>query len=89
MAVSPTADLLDGTPTRSYAKSVCRNIRVLHNVQPPTTPEEIEAASLQYCSPRQGAAQVDGARYEDREDRRRGVSFGGRVPWRTAPNTGM
>jgi hypothetical protein len=27
---------------------VCRNIRVLHNFQPPTTPEEIEAASLQY-----------------------------------------
>jgi len=27
---------------------VCRNIRVLHNFQPPTTPEEIHAASLQY-----------------------------------------
>jgi hypothetical protein len=27
---------------------VCRNIRVLHNFQPPTTPEEIQAASLQY-----------------------------------------
>jgi hypothetical protein len=27
---------------------VCRNIRVLHNFQPPTTPEEIHAASLQF-----------------------------------------
>lgn len=27
---------------------MCRNIRVLHNFQPPTTPEEIQAAALQY-----------------------------------------
>lgn len=27
---------------------MCRNIRVLHNFAPPTTPEEIAAASLQY-----------------------------------------
>ena len=27
---------------------MCRNIRVLHNFAPPTTPEEIHAASLQY-----------------------------------------
>ena len=27
---------------------MCRNIRVLHNFQPPTTKEEIRAASLQY-----------------------------------------
>jgi hypothetical protein len=27
---------------------MCRNIRVLHHFQPPTTPEEIRAASLQY-----------------------------------------
>jgi len=27
---------------------VCRNIRVLHNFAPPTTPEEIHAAALQY-----------------------------------------
>ena len=48
MAVGSTAERLDGTYARSYAKSVCRNIRVLHNFQPPTTPEEIQAASLQY-----------------------------------------
>jgi hypothetical protein len=27
---------------------MCRNIRVLHNFQPPTTPDEIRAAALQY-----------------------------------------
>ena len=27
---------------------MCRNIRVLHNFAPPTTPEEIAAASLQF-----------------------------------------
>jgi len=27
---------------------MCRNIRVLHNFEPPTTPEEIRDASLQF-----------------------------------------
>jgi hypothetical protein len=27
---------------------MCRNIRVLHSFEPPTTPEEIRAAALQY-----------------------------------------
>jgi hypothetical protein len=27
---------------------MCRNIRVLHHFEPPTTPEEMRAASLQY-----------------------------------------
>jgi hypothetical protein len=27
---------------------MCRNIRVLHNFQPPSTPEEIRAAALQF-----------------------------------------
>jgi hypothetical protein len=27
---------------------MCRNIRVLHNFEPPTTPEEIRAAALQF-----------------------------------------
>ncbi len=27
---------------------MCRNIRTLHNFQPPTSPEEIHAAALQY-----------------------------------------
>jgi hypothetical protein len=27
---------------------MCRNIRILHNFAPPTTPEEIRAAAIQY-----------------------------------------
>ena len=27
---------------------MCRNIRILHHFEPPTTPEEIHAAALQY-----------------------------------------
>jgi hypothetical protein len=27
---------------------MCRNIRVLHNFEPPATPDEIEAAAIQY-----------------------------------------
>jgi hypothetical protein len=27
---------------------MCRNIRVLHNFEPPTTPDEVRAAALQY-----------------------------------------
>jgi hypothetical protein len=27
---------------------MCRNIRVLHHFEPPTTPDEIRAAALQY-----------------------------------------
>src|SRR3569832_1047536 len=35
---------------------MCRNIRVLHNFQPPTTPDEIRAASLQYVRKVSGLA---------------------------------
>lgn len=41
---------------------MCRNIRVLHNFQPPTTPEEIESASLQYVR------KVSGLRAPGRND---------------------
>ncbi|HEX5224661.1 MAG TPA: DUF2277 domain-containing protein [Solirubrobacteraceae bacterium] len=27
---------------------MCRNIRTLHNFEPPATPEEVDAAALQY-----------------------------------------
>jgi len=39
---------LDDSARHSYRRRMCRNIRVLHHFEPPTTPEEIEAASLQY-----------------------------------------
>jgi hypothetical protein len=31
-----------------YDEFMCRNIRVLHNFDPPTTPEEVRAAALQF-----------------------------------------
>ena len=34
---------------------MCRNIRVLHNFQPAATPQEIEAAALQYVRKISGA----------------------------------
>ena len=34
--------------TRGTRGGVCRNIRVLHHFEPPTTQEEIHAAALQY-----------------------------------------
>jgi len=34
---------------------MCRNIRILHNFEPPTTPEEIHAAALQYVRKVSGA----------------------------------
>ncbi len=37
---------------------MCRNIRVLYNFQPPTTPEEIRAAALQYVRKVSGIAKV-------------------------------
>lgn len=48
---------------------MCRNIRVLHHFEPPTTPEEIRAAALQYVRkvagitkmPKEGAKEIDRA----------------------------
>jgi hypothetical protein len=34
---------------------MCRNIKVLHNFEPPATPEEVEAAALQYVRKISGA----------------------------------
>ncbi len=34
---------------------MCRNIRTLHNFEPPATPEEIRAAALQYVRKISGA----------------------------------
>lgn len=40
---------------------MCRNIRVLHNFQPPTTPEEIHAAALQYVRKVSGSTRPSAA----------------------------
>ena len=33
---------------RMYARAMCRNIRTLHNFDPPATSDEVRAAALQY-----------------------------------------
>ena len=46
---------------------MCRNIRVLFHFQPPTTPEEIHAAALQYVRKVSGStrpAQVNQAAFD-------------------------
>ena len=46
---------------------MCRNIRVLHNFQPPTTPDEVRAAALQYVRKVSGLSkppQADVAAFE-------------------------
>jgi hypothetical protein len=48
---------------------VCRNIRVLHHFEPPTTPDEIRAAALQYVRkvagitkmPKEGTKEIERA----------------------------
>ncbi|MEO8797456.1 MAG: DUF2277 domain-containing protein [Polyangiaceae bacterium] len=50
---------------------MCRNIRVLYNFQPPTTDDEIRAASLQYVrkvSGLQKPSQADEAAFESAID---------------------
>ena len=50
---------------------MCRNIRVLHNFAPPTTPEEIRAAALQYVRKVSGLnkpAEADRATFEQAID---------------------
>jgi hypothetical protein len=36
---------------------MCRNIRTLHNFEPPATPDEVRAAALQYVRKVSGSAQ--------------------------------
>ncbi|MCK6551188.1 DUF2277 domain-containing protein [Myxococcota bacterium] len=40
---------------------MCRNIRVLHNFEPPTTPDEMRAAALQYVRKVSGLAKPTAA----------------------------
>jgi hypothetical protein len=43
---------------------MCRNIRTLHNFDPPATPEEIRAASLQYVRKVSGSTKPSRANAE-------------------------
>lgn len=40
---------------------MCRNIRVLHNFEPPATPDEVRGAALQYVRKVSGAAKPSAA----------------------------
>lgn len=43
---------------------MCRNIRTLHNFEPPATPDEVDAAALQYVRKISGAAKPSQANAE-------------------------
>lgn len=38
-----------------YARAMCRNIKTLHNFEPPASPDELHAAALQYVRKVSGA----------------------------------
>jgi hypothetical protein len=40
---------------------MCRNIRTLHNFQPPATPDEVRAAALQYVRKISGSSKPSAA----------------------------
>lgn len=43
---------------------MCRNIRTLHNFEPPATPDEVRGAALQYVRKISGAAKPSAANAE-------------------------
>lgn len=51
----------------AYSRGMCRNIRTLHNFEPPATTEEVEAAALQYVRKISGSSkpsQANAAAFE-------------------------
>ena len=42
------SERLIAAPCRGYSRGMCRNIRVLHNFEPPTTDDEVREAALQF-----------------------------------------
>lgn len=44
-----------------YAEGMCRNIRTLHNFEPPATAHEIRASALQYVRKISGSTKPSGA----------------------------
>jgi hypothetical protein len=53
---------------------MCRNIRVLHNFEPPTTQDEIEAAALQYVRKVSGTTNPSAANQEAFDEAVRAVA---------------
>jgi len=53
---------------------MCRNIRVLHNFEPPATHDEIEAAAIQYVRKVSGATRPSSANQEAFDEAVRAVT---------------
>lgn len=53
---------------------MCRNIRVLHNFEPPATEDEIEAAAIQYVRKVSGATRPTAANQEAFDEAVRAVT---------------
>ncbi len=53
-----------GVGVRCHAWSMCRNIRVLHNFDPPATADEVAAAALQYVRKVSGTTKPSAANAE-------------------------
>jgi hypothetical protein len=55
-------------------EGMCRNIRVLHNFQPPATDDEVAAAALQYVRKVSGATRPSSANQEAFDEAVRAVT---------------
>jgi hypothetical protein len=53
---------------------MCRNIRVLHNFEPPATPDEIQAAAIQYVRKVSGTTHPSAANQEAFDEAVRAVT---------------
>jgi hypothetical protein len=53
---------------------MCRNIRVLHNFEPPATNDEIQAAAVQYVRKVSGTTRPSGANQEAFDEAVRAVA---------------
>ena len=63
---------------------MCRNIRTLHNFEPPATPDEIQAAALQYVRKISGSTRPSKANQEAFDRAARRLCLTG-TPFRTKP----
>jgi hypothetical protein len=58
---------------------MCRNIRVLHNFEPPATEDEIEAAAIQYVRKVSGATRPSAANQDAFDEAVRAVTVATRT----------
>src|SRR5690348_4423933 len=57
-----------------HGRGMCRNIRVLHNFEPPATEDEIEAAAIQYVRKVSGTTRPSTANQEAFDEAVRAVT---------------